>query len=291
MDNLGQATADDASSKLDLRRVLFELLVLCGMDRQLGRSGKVDAQGRPDAVSEANYFLYGRSGQPRPARPAKPHKFMQLWELAGRILLTAGFVYYFWWMNANFIHAPLWILAIPCVVLVGYQFVPDREVYKADLSDDKLFRHWLARLGEVVAMNASSKAVRRTHPLAGTRLFINSGTSQHIIKQVTDYRFLLSDSWRNFMARDRVRTVAEYLIKAFFALVWSVSLFHREGWITGLCIFFIVVVLTNAMTNNNMPTKSSPQTLRTYLVQHLLALIQQQEGCTISVPAIPALVS
>ena len=291
MHKSGQAFADGDKSQLSLRRVLFELLVLCGMDRQLGRSGKVDVEGKPDAVAEANYYLYGRGGHPRPARPAKFPILARMWELAVRILITAGLVYYFWWVNANLIHAAVWLLAIPCAVLVGYQFLPNREEYKADLSDDKLFRTWLTLLNEVVTEKAGNETTARTGLLSRMMLYIKPKSSQQIIKQVTDYRVLYTDSWRSFMARGLVRTVAEYLIKAFFVLVWSVSLFHREGWIAGLCIFFMVIVMTNALTNSFIPTRTSPQALRTYLIQHLLAQIQRKDGCASSATAIPALVS
>jgi hypothetical protein len=274
MDNMGQATADNATGQLDLRRVLFELLVMCGMDRQLGRSGKVDTQGRPDAVAEANFYLYGRTGRPKPIRPVKPNRYKALWLIVGNVLFSAPIVLYFWWVNHEFLHEPLWLLVVVCVVVVGYQFFPPITEFEAELGDDKVFRTWLIILSEQVCRNSRLAVDAPDDPVSHGLLHIKSISSQRIVRRVTDYRVLCPDLWRKWQAKGLGLKLLNYVFSLFIYTSMIAVLFHGASWLNWWRLIGLGVVSTIVVIGRAQPNIASPPVLRTYLVKHLLDQIQ-----------------
>lgn len=276
MDNLGQATADEAINKLDLRRVLFELLVLCGMDREIGSTGKVDAQGRPDAVSEAQYYLYGRIGRPKPVRAARPDRYKSLWYILETIAYNTAIVLYLWWVNLKFVHASLWILVVVCVVLVCSSFIPRIKEFQVNLENDELYRIWLILLADGISRNYKLVVTLSGVPLNRGLSRIRSGSSREVMQRITDYRVLCPDIWRKSMIKVWIPISVEFLIRLIVTIVIIAGMSFAASRLNWWWFFALAVVLNIVITAQSQRTKASPPVLRTYLVKHLLDQLQAE---------------
>lgn len=199
----------DPAAQLDLRRLLFELLALCGMDRGLGFTRQVDAQGRIDAVVEARAYLQ----RPLPRLEAEPlQPAPRRWhDTAGVVMVTvvqiAMIAALIWAACKRVGQAPVWIVFAATAVVAVAWFIPRPRPFQADLGDDQLYRTWLSLL--VRALDGSATGHRRT--------------ARQALRWATNYANLCPAAWRAAAAGSPLQlplaVLAQVLIlAAFFSL-------------------------------------------------------------------------
>lgn len=255
MDSTGQAAVETPAPQLDLRRVLFELLVLQGMNRQLGYSGKVDAvTGQPDAVVEAQHFIAKPAGCLKSLQSGVSRQHNQLHEAISILVvfaITLSIVYYCDFENRSLMLFLLLFLA------VGLLFALLRPWIECEtcLVNDKLFHTWLG----LFAAN--------TGKIDGK-----------VLKRATDYRVLSPTSWRRTFTASLILIPLNFISRLILILIGIY--FGFQGELIPAIQWFIVgvLLLSIGLDIRDYHGKASPPALRTYLIQHLVASVQLREG-------------
>jgi len=279
MDDMGQATAANAISKLNLRRVLFELLVLCGMDHELGFTRAVNAQGRPDAVSEAQFFLKHHS------RNAKTGKYAVLERALGIVAFFAITGCLLWNIRASSDPLVFWLILTGMALVVCSLLVKSPQTIQVNVGDNKIYCAWIKLLSDTVStdMSCGIKTFDTDHKLS---LRAKAGSAQRIIKRVTDYRILDPSAFHKEKSRDWLRYLLLGLAGILYLTTSSTALMGSRTMMPPLGPMLVMGIIIPQIAA--YASVVCPFSLLIYLVQHLLDQIQQEEAGASGAPAISA---
>ncbi len=270
------ATEPDPAGKLDLRRVLFELLVLCGMDRDLGTLRQVDQQGSPDAVADARLYLKRNP----PSQEQEPRKSVDRYDRIGWVMVIVAqtfivslalLVFQF----SNFGTSPLRLLVVAIVLFMCAALVDDSRRFQADLGNDGLFNTWLRCLAREYSRIARGKSVRSgliDHHKAG----VQYGTSHKALRRVTRYSALYPELWGKPPATYWVR-IALLSLSGLLSLIAVIAFAWRGGDLPPLWPLYVIVwglILRSEMRAQR--NAASPDALRRYLIEHLINAIDSE---------------
>ncbi len=258
--------------------MLFELLVLNGMHRRLGYSGKVDAvTGQPDAVHEAGFYLRSHPWhqRPRPTHPGwKLHliSHAEFWSIVRAVVSVGGVFLITWWMYGDTSPALVWLEAFALALIACAAFIRDTKSYEPDLTTDKMYLKWLDRmaggLNRKPAGTADADASSRSHAFTASRY-----TQSWVIARDTNFQVLDPDAWRRFSIHGQRRTLL-YLFAGWLLLMTTLPpRIHTDNWMPPY--FFLPLYFALGITEvSSRMNEFSLIPLRTYLIQHLLQQLQ-----------------
>ncbi len=265
-------TEPNPAAKLDLRRVLFELLALQGMNRKLGYTGKVDAvTGQPDPVHEAAFYLrrHPRRKQPRATQDWRGQSVRRsvFWSIVLNVASLAGVTLFIWWEYIQYGAEMLWLIVVAFAMLNCAALSRDVWSARPDLSNDGLYRVWLKRFASVLSSIPPDKT--QTGALIHYREYeIKSYSSHRLIKCVTNYRELAPELWRKSAILCWIWVVLFFL--AILICIAAIIQLRTDSGGTFDMFFPYMFFIAASTSASPFLAETSLIQLRLYLIEHLL---------------------